>query len=56
MPYIGIGPEKGTVVEDAQAFEYALERCTAGTLEEQAAFKEELVEWYYSGNWIKEEL
>ena len=53
MPYIGIGPEKGTVVEDAQAFEYALERCMAGALEEQAEFKEMLVEWYYSGNWIK---
>lgn len=51
--YIGIGPEEGTIVEEEQAFDYALERCLEGTLEDQKAFREELVEWYYSGNWIK---
>lgn len=54
MQYTGIGPEHGKVVDEEQAFEYALERCTAGTLEEQAEFKEMLVEWYYSSNWIRE--
>lgn len=29
--YLGIGPEKGTVVEEDQAFEYALERGLKGT-------------------------
>ena len=55
MNYVGFGPEEGYVVPEDKAFEYALERCTAGTLEEQAEFKEMLVEWYYSSNWTKEE-
>ena len=54
MHYLGIGEESGTVVDEDMAFEYALERCTKGTLEEQKEFEEMLVEWYYSGNWIKE--
>ena len=53
--YLGIGPEKGTVVRDEQAFDYALERCTKGTLLEQEEFKEMLVDWYFSGNWIHKE-
>ncbi len=57
--YIGIGPEEGTFVPDSIAYTYAMERCQNGTLEEQKAFKEEIVplivEWYYSGNWIKAE-
>lgn len=38
-----------------QAFDYALERCLKGTPEDQKIFREELVEWYYSGNWLKRE-
>lgn len=53
--YIGIGPEEGTVVEEDQAYEYALERSLHGTLQDQQDFKELLVEWFYSGNWIKED-
>ena len=53
--YIGIGPEEGTIVEEEQAFDYALERCLKGTPEDQKIFREELVEWYYSGNWLKRE-
>ena len=48
---LGICSERGTCVEDEQAFDYALERCLSGTEEEQEEFKEMLVEWYYSGNW-----
>lgn len=55
MRYIGIGPERDTVVESEQAYQYALERCLAGTLKEQKEFREMLVDWYYSGNWIKKE-
>lgn len=51
MPYIGLGPEEGTVVDDDKAFRYALERCANGTKDE----REEFVEWCYSGNWYKEE-
>lgn len=53
--YYGIGPESGTMVEEDEAYEYALERCLKGTLEEQEEFRDMLVEWYYSGNWTKKE-
>ncbi len=53
--YRGIGPEKGKVVLEDQAFDYALERSLHGTPEDQQDFREMLVEWFYSGNWIKEE-
>ena len=53
--YLGIGPEEGIFVPDVNAFRYALERCLNGTKEEQNAFREMLEEWYYSGNWIKED-
>lgn len=49
--YVGICQERGTVVTDDQAFKYALERITHGNPEEQ----QEFVEWFYSGNWVKEE-
>lgn len=45
----------GTFVPKEEAFEYALERCLYGTEEEQREFQEMLVEWFYSGNWIKED-
>ena len=53
--YLGIGPEEGTIVEEELAFDYALERCLRGTPEDQKVFRDELVEWYYSGNWLKRE-
>ncbi|MDB8711648.1 hypothetical protein [Mediterraneibacter gnavus] len=55
MMYVGIGPEKDTVVTEGQAFDYALERCLHGTPDDQEEFKEMLVEWFYSGNWVKED-
>lgn len=33
--YIGIGPEKDTVVKEEQAFDYALERSLHGSPEDQ---------------------
>lgn len=53
--YIGIGPEKDRVVMEEEAFDYALERSLHGTPQDQQEFKEMLVEWFYSGNWIREE-
>lgn len=53
--YIGIGPEKDKVVTEDQAFDYALESSLHGTLQDQRDFRELLVEWFYSGNWIKED-
>lgn len=55
MAYAGIGPEKGIIVEESEAFAYALERSLHGSLEEQKEFRNMLLEWFYSGNWIKEE-
>jgi len=53
--YHGIGPEAGNFVKSENAYTYALERCLNGALEEQQDFRDMLVEWYYSGNWIEEE-
>lgn len=57
--YIGIGPEQGILVETDAAYDYAMNRCLYGTKEEQEEFKEEfkdmLVEWFYSGNWLPAE-
>lgn len=40
----------GVFVPEEEAFEYAMERISL-----DQALKQELVEWFYSGNWIKEE-
>lgn len=53
--YRGIGPESGIIVDDDQAYEYALERCLKGTSDDRKEFKAMLVEWFYSGNWLEEE-
>ena len=50
--YLEVGTNNFVPEEDA--FEYALERCLNGTEEDQREFREMLVEWFYSGNWIKE--
>ena len=44
----------GNFVPQSEAYNYALERCLNGSEEDQKEFKEMLVEWFYSGNWIKE--
>ena len=51
--YLEIGT--GNFVPEEDAFCYALERCLNGTDEDRKEFKEMLVEWFYSGNWVKEE-
>ena len=53
--YLGIGPEKGTAIEETEAFPYALERCLHGSTADKQEFEEMLVEWFYSGNWVKED-
>ena len=42
-------------VPEEDAYEYALDKCLNGTEQEQKDFKELLLEWFYSGNWVKEE-
>lgn len=41
-------------VAEEDAYEYALEQCLHGSEKDQAEFKEFLVDWFYSGNWVKE--
>lgn len=53
--YIGVGPEDGNFIPESQAYDYALERCMGGNEEEVKEFREMLVEWYFSGNWIRTE-
>lgn len=53
--YLGICKESGMFVPEENAYDYALQRCTCGNQQEQKEFREMLVEWYYSGNWIKED-
>ena len=55
MYYRGIGPEVDKVVEEGKAYTYEFERCLEGTVEELDEINQLLVEWYYSGNKIKEE-
>lgn len=65
--FMGIGPEAGKTVRETDAFSYACDRCLTGTPEEQSMFfeiakkhtdflefAEELVEWFYSGNWMND--
>lgn len=46
--YLEIGT--GNFVPEEDAFKYALERLLSSTEE----LKNEFVEWFYSGSWIKE--
>mgnify|MGYP006991906533 FL=1 len=67
--YVGIGPEKGKKVHDEDAFPYACERINNGSEREQEAFMQIMKEaesfymaaiavvlWYFSGNWVHEEV
>lgn len=56
MAYVGIGIEHGKRVEDENALEYAMARIgieAVGDIDPE--FAEMLVEWFFSGNWIKED-
>lgn len=53
--YVGVNSEKGNVVPEEEAYGYAFERCTNGSDEDIQEFKKMLVEWFYSGDWIKYE-
>ena len=57
--YKGIGPNAGQIVPESEAFKFALKQvgvlayeCSTPEFDE---FKEMLVEWYFSGNWIEAE-
>lgn len=50
MFYKGICSERGKTVPDGMALGYALSR----VLEDENQ-KQEFIEWFYSGNWVKVE-
>ena len=54
--YVGVGIEYGEIVSEEDAYEYALERCLHGSEEDQKEFKEMLVDWFYSGSFVKEDI
>lgn len=41
-------------VHKEDAYEYAFDQCMNGSEDLQKEFKEMLVEWFYSGNWVVE--
>lgn len=51
MQYIGIGPERGKIVDSENAYEYA----KAHLDDMPQADKLEFVNFFFSGNWIEEE-
>lgn len=58
VTYVGIGPNKGVRVAGEDALGYALAACgirvaTRTALTEE--FEAMLTEWFYSGDWMKEE-
>lgn len=49
--YVGVFPNEGKIVPEEDAFEYAKSH-----LDEMAECdKSEFIEWFFSGNWIKQE-
>ena len=48
--YVGICQERGNTVDEEEAFLYAICRILSSDAQQK-----EFVEWYYSGDWIKEE-
>lgn len=49
MVYEGISTNKGIKVPEEEALEYALQQIQSVESE-----REEFLEWFYSGNWVKE--
>ena len=50
--YRGIMGNTGIEIDESEAFEYAMDNITRGELKEE--FGDEIIEWFFSGNWIKE--
>lgn len=55
MYYEGVQSENGKIVDESEAYEYALKRSLNGSDEDKEQFKNALVEWFYSGDWIRRE-
>lgn len=69
MRYVGILQERGHVVDESEAYAYALQRLLADETVQKEFVKwfrlqrvledeneqKEFVEWFYSGNWVTED-
>lgn len=51
MAYVGIFANNGKVVKEEDAFDYALSHIMSDPNE-----KEEFIEWFFSGNWVKKDM
>ncbi|MCI2161580.1 MAG: hypothetical protein LKK39_06650 [Oscillospiraceae bacterium] len=62
VAYKGIGPEKGKAVSASDALPYAMLRCgiafdcSENTGDCRQEFTKMLVDWFYSGNWLPDQL
>lgn len=52
--FVGVGKESGQIVPEEEAFKYAIGRVITDQ-KEWDEFKEAVVDWYFSGSWIKED-
>lgn len=58
VTYVGIGPNRGVRVAGEDALEYALAACGVRTVTRTALtgeFETMLMDWYFSGDWVKED-
>ena len=57
--FAGVGENAGVYVDADDALDFALERCgltiTNTDAQELEVFLEMFEDWFYSGNWLKEE-
>jgi hypothetical protein len=57
--YVGICSEHGEVVPESEGFEYAMDRIYENKTDMElfkAEFGEQVVEWFFSGDFVKEGL
>ena len=57
--YVGFNSESGEVVEVADGFEYVMDRIRERKTDMEllkAEFGEQIVEWFFSGEFLKERL
>lgn len=58
MEYVGLGPENGKIIAEENALSYAMKCCgivKGGHGPDWSEFSDMLIDWFYSGNWLKEE-
>jgi len=58
--YEGIGPDRGLQIPGEDALEYTMKRCgiqfTGQPGDTTEEFRNMLVEWFFSGSWIRKEV